>query len=118
MGYKERFRLATLVPLVAVLALPGTAAAEMTARELLPMAREYTAANEGDGKQPYRAGFFAGYVRAAFERGNGHAFCGPPCACDSAESVADHLERHPELLERPARVVVDAALAEKFPCKR
>jgi hypothetical protein len=105
------------VPLVAVLALADTAAAEMTARDLLPMAREYTAANEGDGTHPYRAGFFAGYVRAAFERGNGGAFCGPPCACDSAESVAAHLERHPDLLERPAREVVDAALAAKFPCK-
>jgi len=118
MEYEMRFRLAALVTMVAALALPSTAAAEMTARELLPMAREYVAANEGDGTQPYRAGFFAGYVRAAFEHGNGHAFCGPPCACDSAESVADHLERHPELLERPAREVVDAALAAKFPCKR
>ena len=113
-----RIRLAALVTMVAALALPGTVAAEMTARELLPMAREYIAANEGDGKQPYRAGFFAGYVRAAFERGNGRAFCGPPCACDSAEAVAAHLERHPEQLERPARVVVDAALAARFPCKR
>ena len=117
MEYKMRFRLAAVVSMAAVLALPATAAADMTARELLPMAREYVAANEGDGKQPYRAGFFAGYVRAAFERGNGRAFCGPPCACDSAEAVAAHLERHPELLERPAREVVDAALTAKFPCK-
>jgi Ssp1 endopeptidase immunity protein Rap1a len=116
--FKGRFRFAAVLPLIAALALADTAAAEMTARELLPMAREYVAANEGDGTHPYRAGFFAGYVRAAFEHGNGGAFCGPPCACESAESVADHLERHPDLLERPAREVVDAALAAKFPCKR
>jgi hypothetical protein len=115
--FKGRIRLAAVVPMVAALVLPNPAAAEMTARELLPMAREYIAANEGGGTQPYRAGFFAGYVRAAFERGNGRAFCGPPCACDSAESVAAQLERHPELLERPAREVVDAALTAKFPCK-
>jgi hypothetical protein len=90
----------------------------MTGRDLLPMAREYTAANENDGEPSYRAGFFAGYVRAAFERGNEHAFCGPPCRCESAESVAAYLERHPEFLDRPASELVDAALTEKFPCAR
>ena len=117
MALKGRFRLAAVVSTVAALAIPCGAAAEMTARDLLPMAREYIAANETGQPLTYRAGFFAGYVRAAFERGNKQAFCGPPCACDSAESVAAHLERHTELLERPAREIVDAALAAKFPCK-
>jgi hypothetical protein len=98
--------------------MPLTAAAGMSGKELLPMAREYVAVNDGLGEPSYRSGFYAGYVRSAFERGNGSAFCGPPCACDSAEAVAAYLEAHPDALERPARELVDAALASRFACPR